>query len=156
MHLYKLSQISENILNEKVHIAGWLHNKRDHGGVLFLDIRAFGEKVQVVVEKQEMIDVASKIKLESVLNIIGGVRMRPDGSINLSLKSGKVEVVASEIIVENEKILTENPKNNQNSEVERKIIGEKLLAERILQQKKQEEEWMVIRKGKKVKSTKKN
>ncbi len=102
MKLHKLSKISENVLNQSVQIAGWLHNKRDHGGVLFLDIRAFGAKVQVVVEKQEMIDFASKIKLESVLNIIGIVRLRPDGAINLSLKSGKVEVVASEIIIENE------------------------------------------------------
>jgi aspartyl-tRNA synthetase len=102
MQLYKLLQISEDILNQKVQIAGWLHNKRDHGGVLFLDIRAFGEKVQVVVEKQEMIDFASKIKLESVLKIVGIVRPRPDGAINLSLKSGKVEVVATEIIIENE------------------------------------------------------
>jgi len=102
MQLHKLSQISENILNKNIQIAGWLHNKRDHGGVLFLDLRAFGERVQVVVEKQEMIDFTSKIKLESVLKIVGVVRLRPDGAVNLSLKSGKVEVVASEIIIENE------------------------------------------------------
>ena len=68
-YTHKISEISEALLCTTVQIAGWLHNKRDHGGVLFLDIRAFGEKVQVVVEKQEMIESVSKIKLESVLKI---------------------------------------------------------------------------------------
>ncbi len=99
-YTHKLSQISETILGAEVQIAGWLHNKRDHGGVLFLDIRAFGEKVQVVVEKQEMIDSSSKIKVESVIKINGIVRSRPEGTINEDLKSGKVEVVASDITIE--------------------------------------------------------
>ncbi|MFT4967015.1 MAG: aspartyl-tRNA synthetase [Candidatus Deianiraeaceae bacterium] len=99
-YTHKLSQISETILGAEVQIAGWLHNKRDHGGVLFLDIRAFGEKVQVVVEKQEMIDSSSKIKVESVIKINGIVRSRPEGTINEDLKSGKVEVVASGITIE--------------------------------------------------------
>lgn len=103
-YTHKLGDISESIINMEVNIAGWLHNRRDHGGVLFLDVRAFGEKVQVVVEKQEQIDFASKIKLESVLKISGIVRMRPDGAFNLSLKSGKVEIVAKEIIIENESV----------------------------------------------------
>lgn len=103
-YTHKLCEISENILNRVVQISGWLHNKRDHGGVLFLDIRAFGEKVQVVVEKQEMIDFASRIKLESVIKITGEVRLRPENAVNLGLKSGKVEVVASEVFIESEAI----------------------------------------------------
>ncbi len=101
-HTYKIQDISEKHLNESVKISGWLHNKRDHGGVLFLDIRAFGEKIQVLVEKQEMIDFASKLKVESVINITGLVRLRPTGSENLQLKSGKVEIVASDIAIESE------------------------------------------------------
>ncbi len=103
-YTHKLSQITENIIEQEVTIAGWLHNKRDHGGVLFLDLRAFGEKVQIVVENEKDIEHASKIKLESVIKIIGKVRLRPNGSENIVLKSGKVEVVAKNIIIESEAI----------------------------------------------------
>ena len=101
-YTHKISEISENLLGKQVQIAGWLHNKRDHGGVLFLDIRAFGEKVQVVVEEAKTIEEVSKIKLESVLKITGEVRLRPENAVNLGLKSGRVEIVASSVIVENE------------------------------------------------------
>ena len=101
-YTHKISEISEALLGTTVQIAGWLHNKRDHGGVLFLDIRAFGEKVQVVVEEAKMIEEVSKIKLESVLKIWGEVRLRPENAVNLGLKSGRVEIVASNVVVENE------------------------------------------------------
>ncbi len=101
-YTHKISEISENLLGKQVQIAGWLHNKRDHGGVLFLDIRAFGEKVQVVVEEAKAIEEVSKIKLESVLKITGEVRLRPENAVNLGLKSGRVEIVASSVVVENE------------------------------------------------------
>ena len=103
-YTHKLSQITENTLEQEVTIAGWLHNKRDHGGVLFLDIRSFGEKVQVIVEDEKNIENASKIKLESVIKVQGLIRLRPKGSENPSLKSGKVEVVAKNVIIESEAI----------------------------------------------------
>ncbi len=103
-YTHKISEISEALLGTTVQIAGWLHNKRDHGGVLFLDIRAFGEKVQVVIEETKMIEEVSKIKLESVLKITGTVRNRPENAVNLGLKSGRVEIVASSVVIENESV----------------------------------------------------
>lgn len=101
-YTHNLKEVNESLDSKEIQIAGWLHNKRNHGGVLFLDIRAFGEKVQVVVENETLVDFASKIKMESVLKIKGLVKMRPLDAINQNLASGKVEVVASEIEIESE------------------------------------------------------
>lgn len=97
-----IAEVTEKLAGRKIKIAGWLHNKRNHGGVLFLDIRAFGEKVQVVIETQEIIDFVSRIKLESVVVVTGLVKLRPQEAINLHLHSGKVEIFASHVEIESE------------------------------------------------------
>lgn len=101
-YTHRLQEVSENIAGKEIQIAGWLHNKRNHGGVLFLDIRAFGEKVQVVIDNRETIDVISGVKLESVLKIKGTVKLRPKEAINPDLHSGKVEIFADTIEIESE------------------------------------------------------
>jgi aspartyl-tRNA synthetase len=99
---HKCSEVSSLLRSSKVKIAGFLHNRRDHGGLLFLDIRDHYGLLQVVVSNQEEIDRISKIKLESVLLIEGEVVKRKEGMENSSLKNGDIEVIATKIKVESE------------------------------------------------------
>jgi aspartyl-tRNA synthetase len=86
----------------RVVLAGWVGRKRDHGGVVFLDLRDREGLVQVVAHPEDAPvahAVASEAKPESVLKVIGEVRARPEGTVNPNVTTGKVEVAASEIEV---------------------------------------------------------
>jgi len=83
-------------------VAGWVARKRDHGGVVFLDVRDREGPVQVVAHPEEAPDahrVAEGVKLESVVQVVGQARLRPEGTVNPGLPTGQVEVVAREIEV---------------------------------------------------------
>src|SRR4030095_13241497 len=85
-----------------VALAGWVGRKRDHGGVIFIDLRDREGVVQVVahpVDAPTAFEVAEDIKPESVVRVVGEVRSRPEGTANPSLPTGQVEVAASEIKV---------------------------------------------------------
>ncbi len=87
---------------EEVVLAGWVARRRDHGGVVFLDLRDREGLVQVVAHPEEAPEahrVASEVKNESVVRVIGEVRRRPEGTANPSLGTGEVEVAASAIEV---------------------------------------------------------
>ncbi len=87
---------------QRVVLAGWVARKRDHGGVVFLDLRDREGLVQVVAHPQDAPTahaVASEVKPESVVTVIGEVRARPEGTVNRSLPTGDVEVAATEIEV---------------------------------------------------------
>jgi aspartyl-tRNA synthetase len=91
----------------EVVLAGWLARRRDHGGVVFLDVRDREGLVQVVAHPEEAPEahrVASDVKNESVVRVIGEVRRRPEGTANPSLGTGEVEVAASaiEVLAESE------------------------------------------------------
>src|SRR5213593_2152292 len=89
----------------RVVLAGWVARKRDHGGVVFLDLRDREGFVQVVAHPQDAPEahrVASEAKSESVLRVIGTVRTRPEGTTNATLATGEVEVAATAIEVLNE------------------------------------------------------
>jgi aspartyl-tRNA synthetase len=86
----------------EVVLAGWSARKRDHGGVVFLDLRDREGPVQVVAHPDQAPDAhrtASDLKSESVIRVTGSVQMRPDGTVNPALATGEVEVIASEIEV---------------------------------------------------------
>lgn len=105
MNIYrtdKCGELSLAHLNKKVKVAGFLHNKRDHGGLLFLDVRDSTGLVQIVVARKEDVDFASKIKLESVILIEGEVVKRSEGTINKDLKTGEIEIKLSSIKLESE------------------------------------------------------
>jgi aspartyl-tRNA synthetase len=105
MSFYRTHKCGELALAElgfEVKIAGFLDNKRDHGGLLFLDIRDHYGIVQVVISDVAEIDRISKIKLESVLIIEGKVVKRKEGMQNPSLKTGAIEVIASKVELESE------------------------------------------------------
>ena len=99
---HKCGEVSSSNLSQNVKIAGFLHNKRDHGGLLFLDVRDHYGIIQVVINKPEEIERISKIKLESVLIIEGTVVKRKEGMQNSSIKNGDIEIVASSVLLESE------------------------------------------------------
>ena len=87
-------------------LAGWVARKRDHGGVIFVDLRDRDGVVQVVAhpDSPEAARVAAEVKLESVVRVEGEVRLRPEGTANSALPSGDVEVAARTIEVLSESL----------------------------------------------------
>jgi len=96
-------QVSEKLLDQTVTLMGWAHRRRDHGGVIFIDLRDREGIVQVVCDpdRADMFKIASDVRNEFCLKIVGKVRARPAGTDNANLVSGKVEVLCHEIEVLN-------------------------------------------------------
>lgn len=93
----------ENI-GEVVEVCGWVNSNRDHGGVIFIDLRDKSGLVQLVCDPEDSVtahDLASHVRDEFVLKIKGKVRARGEGLENPRLKTGKIEIVVDELIVEN-------------------------------------------------------
>jgi len=90
-------------LDQTVTLCGWAHRRRDHGGVIFIDLRDREGLVQVVCnpEQAETFRAAETIRNEFVLKVTGRVRARPDGTVNPNLPTGEIEVVAQEIEILN-------------------------------------------------------
>ncbi|MDP8957776.1 MAG: aspartate--tRNA ligase [Actinomycetota bacterium] len=89
-------------VGEEVRLAGWVAARRDHGGVIFLDLRDHTGLVQVVVNPQDQPgpgEAAEEVRLEYCLAVDGHVRRRPEGTVNLNLPTGEVEVVARDLEV---------------------------------------------------------
>lgn len=83
-----------------VTLAGWVHRRRDHGGVVFLDLRDRFGLVQVVINPdlpQEILDLVANVRAEWVLQVTGVVQVRPEGMINPKMPTGEIEVIASEV-----------------------------------------------------------
>ena len=91
-------------LNEEVTICGWIHRRRDHGGVIFLDVRDATGIVQVVVnpENKEAFKIAEDIRSEYVIKAFGQVEGRPEDSQNDQLTTGDIEIKCSSIELLNE------------------------------------------------------
>ena len=87
--------INTQYLDEIVTLYGWVHRRRDHGGVIFIDLRDREGLVQVVCDPDniETFQLAEKIRNEYVLKVIGKVRRRPEGTVNPVLHSGEIEVL---------------------------------------------------------------
>ncbi|MDY0743834.1 aspartate--tRNA ligase [Paucibacter sp. R3-3] len=96
-------QVSEKLLDQTVTLMGWAHRRRDHGGVIFIDLRDREGIVQVVCDpdRADMFKIASDVRNEFCLKIVGKVRARPAGTENANLVSGKIEVLCHEIEVLN-------------------------------------------------------
>ena len=91
---HNCADLSEKEIDENVILSGWLHRKRDHGNLLFIDLRDHYGMTQCVIENNnKFFPVLEKIKPESVLKISGKVVKRSDGTKNLELKTGKIEVM---------------------------------------------------------------
>ena len=90
---HNCSELNENQIDKVVHLSGWLHRKRDHGNLLFIDLRDHYGITQCVVENNnKSFQILEKSKPESVLKITGKVVKRTEGTENLELKTGKIEI----------------------------------------------------------------
>jgi len=98
--------VTEALNGQTVSLCGWVNRRRDHGGVIFIDLRDREGYVQVVCDpdRPEMFKVAENVRNEFCVQIKGLVRPRPDGTTNDNLKSGKIEVLCHELIVLNESV----------------------------------------------------
>jgi aspartyl-tRNA synthetase len=99
MRSHYCGQIDDALLEQTVTVAGWVHRRRDHGGVIFIDLRDRDGLVQVVCDPDapELFAVAESLRNEFVVSITGLVRLRPSGTANANLASGKVELLARRI-----------------------------------------------------------
>ena len=95
--------VTEALLGETVSLCGWVNRRRDHGGVIFVDVRDREGYVQVVCDpdRAEMFKTAEGLRNEFCIQVKGLVRARPQGTVNESLKSGKIEVLCHELNVLN-------------------------------------------------------
>ena len=96
-------RIDRRLLGETVTLAGWVHRRRDHGGVIFIDLRDREGLVQVVCDpdRAATFAIAEGLRNEFCVHVTGFVRPRPEGSVNTDLRSGEIEVLAHEIEILN-------------------------------------------------------
>jgi len=95
--------VTEALLGQTVQLCGWVNRRRDHGGVIFIDLRDREGYVQVVCDpdRAEMFKTAEDVRNEFCVQVTGLVRARPDGTTNDNLKSGKIEILCHELKVLN-------------------------------------------------------
>ena len=95
--------VSEALLGETITLMGWAHRRRDHGGVIFIDLRDREGLVQIVCDpdRAETFAIAEEVRNEFCLKVTGLVRARPAGTENANLTSGKIEVLCRELEVLN-------------------------------------------------------
>lgn len=96
-------EVSKEYLGQTVNLFGWVHRRRDHGGVIFIDLRDREGLAQVVVnpDNVQAFEVAERIRNEYCLRITGRVQARPEGTVNPDLRSGEIEIVCDEIEILN-------------------------------------------------------
>ena len=103
MRTHYCGLVTEALQGQNVSLCGWVNRRRDHGGVIFIDLRDREGYVQVVCDpdRADMFKVAEDIRNEFCVQIKGVVRSRPEGTVNEQLKSGKIEVLCHELVVLN-------------------------------------------------------
>jgi aspartyl-tRNA synthetase len=101
MRTHRCGLVDESLLEKEVTLCGWVNRRRDHGGVIFVDLRDSEGIVQVVFnpDNAEMFSLAESIRNEHILRIKGRVNARPDDMINKKIKSGKIELIANNLEV---------------------------------------------------------
>ena len=96
-------EVTESLIDQEVTVCGWVHRRRDHGGVIFIDLRDREGLLQVVYDPdiEDAFATAESVRNEFVLQVKGIVRFRPDGTKNDKLKTGQVEVLGKELTILN-------------------------------------------------------
>lgn len=99
MRTYYCNEINESLVNKNVQVCGWVNKIRDHGGVIFIDLRDIKGLVQIVVNPDDKVlfKLAESLRSEFIISVTGNPRLRPSGSENINIDSGKVEIVSSNI-----------------------------------------------------------
>jgi aspartyl-tRNA synthetase len=103
MRSHYCGQVNESSIGKMVTVAGWAHRRRDHGGVIFVDLRDREGLLQVVFDpdRADVFAMAERVRNEFVLKVTGLVRARPPGTANANLKSGQVELLCHELEILN-------------------------------------------------------
>ncbi|HYR36958.1 MAG TPA: aspartate--tRNA ligase [Burkholderiales bacterium] len=103
MRTHYCGELSAALVDRTVTLCGWAHRRRDHGGVIFIDLRDREGLAQVVCnpDRAEAFAAAERVRNEFVLRVTGKVRRRPEGSLNPELRSGEIEVLAHEVEILN-------------------------------------------------------
>ena len=103
MRSHYCGEISESLNGQQIEVCGWVHRRRDHGGVIFIDLRDREGLLQVVFDpdRAEIFAGAERIRSEYVLKVKGLVRPRPEGTVNPNMRTGKIEVLAHELEILN-------------------------------------------------------
>ena len=103
MRSHYCGELNESHLDQTVLLYGWVHRRRDHGGVIFLDVRDREGIAQVVYDPDtvESFAIAEDVRNEFVIKIVGRVRLRPDGTVNPDMSTGKIEVLGKELEILN-------------------------------------------------------
>lgn len=104
MRSHYCGQLNESLDGQEITLCGWVHRRRDHGGVIFLDIRDREGLAQVVFDpdRADTFAKADRVRSEYVVKITGKVRLRPEGARNANMASGAIEVLGYELDVLNE------------------------------------------------------
>jgi len=103
MRSHYCGEVTTKLLNETVTLAGWVHRRRDHGGVIFVDLRDREGLVQVVFAptNANLFKQAETLRNEYVIQVKGKVRRRPEGTVNKELRTGEIEIDATEMTILN-------------------------------------------------------
>jgi aspartyl-tRNA synthetase len=103
MRTHYCGQVNETLTGQPVTVAGWAHRRRDHGGVIFVDLRDREGLLQIVFDpdKAAIFAMAERVRNEFVLKVSGVVRARPPGTANAHLKSGQVELLCQDLEILN-------------------------------------------------------
>jgi aspartyl-tRNA synthetase len=103
MRSHYCGQVNESQIGQAVTVAGWVHRRRDHGGVIFVDLRDRDGLIQIVFDPDvpDIFAEAERVRSEYVLTVTGQVRRRPEGTANSGLASGQVELLATAVTVLN-------------------------------------------------------
>jgi aspartyl-tRNA synthetase len=103
MRSHYCGQVNESHIDQTVEVTGWVHRRRDHGGVIFIDLRDREGLLQVVFhpDSPEIFALAERVRGEYVLQVKGRVSQRPEGTINPKMPTGQVELLAEELTILN-------------------------------------------------------
>jgi len=103
MRSHYCGEINESLVGQEIEVCGWVHRRRDHGGVIFIDLRDREGVLQVVFDpdRPEIFAEAERIRSEYVLRVKGLVRPRPEGTVNPNMRTGQVEVLAHDLVTLN-------------------------------------------------------
>ncbi|MCT7585997.1 aspartate--tRNA ligase [Aliarcobacter butzleri] len=104
MRTHYCTDVTEKLIGQTVTVAGWVNSRRDHGGIIFIDLRDKSGLVQLVADPQDCKDalaIAETVRDEFVLIAIGKVRARGEGLENPNLITGKIEIILENLVIEN-------------------------------------------------------
>jgi Aspartyl-tRNA synthetase len=99
MRSHYCGELSASQLDQTVTLCGWVHRRRDHGGVIFIDLRDRDGLAQIVCDpdREAMFKLAETLRNEFCLRVTGRVRQRPEGTVNANMASGEIEILCLEL-----------------------------------------------------------